>query len=126
MTRRKGHSAPQPRPSRADIRRAIAMAEDDTWVHYPDEDPTCWGCYLVEPDGVRCCNGHGYTAADAMALAWLHRWASEALTQACVEEGTVPLEVPDGYRFELEPPLRSVRTRAKPRARSRRVRRQAR
>lgn len=100
-----------PTPSPADIRRAIRMAEAGTWVHYPEDDPTCWACYLIEPDGRRFCNGDGHTAADAMALAWLHRWAPEALDHAYVEDGTVPISVPDGYRFELTPPLHAFDSR---------------
>jgi hypothetical protein len=36
-----------------------------------------------------------------MALAWLHYWAPDALIEGYVEPGSVPLDIPDGWRFRL-------------------------
>jgi hypothetical protein len=41
----------------------------------------------------------------ATALAWLHAWAPDALVEAYVEPGSVPFEIPVGWRFELTPPI---------------------
>ena len=91
------------KPAPADIRRAIDMARLGTWID-PTDVPVRWNCFLFDPEGARAGDGDGRTGEDAMALAWLHCWAPDALVDAYVEDGTVPLEVPDGWRFELLPP----------------------
>jgi hypothetical protein len=90
------------RPTSADILIAIRKAEIGDWID-PSEEPVCWACDLYSPEGHHF-NGHAYTAAEAMALAWLHAWAPDALIEARVEPGTVPLEIPYGWRFELTSP----------------------
>ena len=45
--------------------------------------------------------GQAETAGEAMALAWIHAHAPDALIDAHVELGAVPYNVPDGWRFEL-------------------------
>ena len=49
----------------------------------------------------------GTPPVQAMAMAWLHYWAPDALIDAYVEQGSVPFEVPDGFHFELTPPWQS-------------------
>jgi len=43
-----------------------------------------------------------------MAMAWLHLWAPDALVAAYVDLDSIPLAVPDGWRFELTPPWLSM------------------
>jgi hypothetical protein len=96
-----------PRPTPADIMVAIAKAELGDWID-PSEVPLNWACDLFSPEGHRF-NGNADTPGIAMALAWLHAWAPDALINAYVEPGSVPFEIPDGWRFELTPPWRSKR-----------------
>jgi hypothetical protein len=42
-----------------------------------------------------------------MGLAWLCKWAPDALCKQYIEPGSVPFDVPDGWRFELIPPWQS-------------------
>jgi hypothetical protein len=91
------------KPSSADIRRAIDMVRLGTWIDSTDV-PDRYQCYLYDPAGELSGNGDGRTAEDAMALAWLHRWAPDALVNAEVDTGSVPLAVPDGWRFEVLSP----------------------
>jgi hypothetical protein len=90
-----------PRPTPADILVAIGKAELGDWID-PSEAPINWECNLYSPEGYSY-NGHADTPGMAMALAWLHAWAPDALINAHVEPGSVPFEVPDGWRFELTP-----------------------
>jgi hypothetical protein len=89
-------------PSSADIIIAIAKAEAGDWI-----DPSKAPVKLFDPDGVRSGDGNAYTANEAMALAWLHCWAPDALIDARVEPGSAPFHVPDGWYFELTPPWES-------------------
>jgi len=80
------------KPSPADILIAIAKAELGDWVE-PLNAPLRWSCELYDPDGQRAGDGDADTAAEAMALAWLCCWAPDALIDAHVEPGSVPLNV---------------------------------
>lgn len=91
------------KPSAADVVVAIAKAELGDWVD-PTDVPLNWACDLYDPDGKRVGDGNAHTAGEAMALAWLSYWAPDALWQAYVEPGSVPYNVPTGWRFELIPP----------------------
>jgi hypothetical protein len=91
------------RPTAADIMTAIAKAESGDWID-PSEEPINWYAELRNPEGTWFWNGNGHTAAEAMALAWLHAWAPDALIDAYVEVGSVPFEIPDGWVFRLTPP----------------------
>jgi hypothetical protein len=93
------------KPTPADILIAIAKAELGDWID-PSELPLNWSCELYSPEG-HVFNGNAHTAPEAMALAWLHAWAPDALINGYVEPGTVPFEIPFGWRFELTPPWRS-------------------
>jgi hypothetical protein len=93
------------RPTPADILIAIAKAELGDWID-PSEVPLNWACDLYSPEGHRF-DGNADTPAIAMALAWLHAWAPDALITGYVEPGTVPFAIPDDWRFELTPPWRS-------------------
>jgi hypothetical protein len=73
----KGKAAPRPKPTPADILIAIAKAELGDWFD-PLDVPLNWSCELHSPDG-HVYNGNAHTAAEAMALAWLHAWAPDAL-----------------------------------------------
>jgi hypothetical protein len=94
------------RPTPAEIMIAIAKAEAGDWID-PLYEPISWFCELYDPDGRCVGNGNAHTAAQAMAMAWLHFWAPDALVAAYVEDDSVPFAVPDGYRFELTPPWKS-------------------
>lgn len=88
------------KPTATDIAAAIARAEKGGWID-PCEVPLNWLCELYDPEGRRVGNGNGVTAPEAMAMAWLHVWAPDALIDTRVEPGSVPLEVPAGWYFEL-------------------------
>jgi hypothetical protein len=96
------------KPTRADIDYAIELAEQGGWID-PSEVPINWLCELYDPEGECVGNGNGHTAGEAMGLAWLHVHAPDALTDAYVEPGSVPLDIPPGWRFELTPPWQSKR-----------------
>jgi len=90
-----------PKPSPADIELAIKQAENDEWIHDPDEEPGCvWECLLYDPDGELVGNGHAYNPNLAMAHAWLCVWAP-AVCLGYVEPDSVPYDIPAGWRFEL-------------------------
>lgn len=96
------------KPTPADILAAIGHAEAGDWID-PSKEPVCWCCVLDGPDGRRWGDGIAHTAAQAMAMAWLCAWAPGALCDGEVEEGSVPLDVPEeeGWEFELTPPEQS-------------------
>ena len=96
------------KPTPADIAHAIELAEQGDWID-PSEVPINWLCELYDPEGKCVGNGNGRTASEAMGLAWLHGQAPDALTDAYVKSGSVPLEILDGWRFELTPPWQSKR-----------------
>jgi hypothetical protein len=48
----------------------------------PARAPICWACQVYSPDGVAAGNGNAPTAGEAMALAWIHVWAPDALDRA--------------------------------------------
>ena len=96
------------KPTPADILTAIELAERGGWID-PPEVPIRWSCELYDSDGRPVGNGDGHAPGEAMALAWLHVWAPNALIDERVEPGSVPLDVPDGWRFELTPPWQSKR-----------------
>jgi hypothetical protein len=88
------------KPTAADIHTIIAKIEAGDWID-PSCEPYRWECRLYDPEGEEADEGHALTAADAMALAWVHLNAPDALTNNHVEPGEVPFEVPDDWRFEL-------------------------
>jgi hypothetical protein len=94
------------KPTPADIVIAIAKAEAGDWID-PTDLPLRWQCELNDPEGQRVGDGDAYSASEAMALAWLCVWAPDALIDAYVEPGSVPFDIPDGWRFELTPPRQS-------------------
>jgi hypothetical protein len=94
------------KPTAADIMVAIAKAEAGDWID-PFYQPIHWYAELYPPPDIKReypYDGCGHTAAEAMAMAWLHAWAPDALIEGYVEEASVPFEIPDGWRFELTPP----------------------
>jgi hypothetical protein len=94
------------KPMPADIVIAIAKAQLGDWID-PSETLMNWSCDLYDPAGERVGDGNGHTRQEAMALAWLCDWAPHALINAYVEPGSVPYDVPNGWRFELTPPWKS-------------------
>ena len=90
------------KPSPADILVAIGKIAAGDWID-PCYAPPHWYCVLYDEHGQRHCDGNAYTAAEAMALAWIGVWAPDALIEGRVEPGEVPFHVPDGWRFELTP-----------------------
>jgi hypothetical protein len=94
------------RPSSAELLVTIGKVAAGDWID-PAIAPIHWGCQLYDPNGCWAGEGCGHTAAEAMALAWLHVWAPDALVEGWVEPGEVPFEIPDKWLFELTPPWRS-------------------
>jgi hypothetical protein len=88
------------KPTSADIKIAIDKAVTGDWID-PDRIERYWYAELRDPDGIWFWNGCADTAAEAMALAWLHCWAPDALIDGYVEPESVPLEIPDGWLFRL-------------------------
>jgi hypothetical protein len=94
--------ATAPRPSVADILIAIAKIELCDWID-PLEVPVHWLCHVYAPNGHRADDGCAYTAAEAMALAWVSLWAPDGLIFSRIEVDSVPFDT-NGWRFELFPP----------------------
>ena len=78
------------------------------WID-PLETPLNWSCTLYNSEGFEIGNGNAHTPREAMALAWIACCSPDALIDGYVEPGSVPYEVPEGYRFELTPPWKSKR-----------------
>jgi hypothetical protein len=90
-------------PTPLDIADAITKIEEAEWID-PSEVTVHWDCKLYAPEGKEMGEGHADTAGEAMALAWIHAHAPDALINAEVELGQVPYNIPEGWRFELTPP----------------------
>jgi hypothetical protein len=60
-------------------------------------------CVLYDEHDAKVGDGHAFTAAEAMALAWLNVWAPDALINGRVELDSVPFEVPPNWCFEVNP-----------------------
>jgi hypothetical protein len=97
---------PRAAPSPADIAVAIGKVQADDWID-PLETPLNWLCLLYDSEGFEIANGNAHTPREAMALAWIACCSPDALIDGYVEPGSVPYEVPEGYRFELTPPWKS-------------------
>ena len=95
-------------PSPADIAVAIGKVAAGDCID-PTDTPLNWLCLLYDSEGFEIANGNAYTRPEAMALAWIACCSLDALIDGYVEPGSVPYEVPDGYRFELTPPWKSKR-----------------
>ena len=93
------------KPTAADIAIVIGKIEAGDWLD-PSEEPISWSCVLYDPDGERVGDGDAHTAREAMAPAWVHTHAPDALIISHVSPGEVPYDVPDGWRFELTRPWR--------------------
>jgi hypothetical protein len=95
---------PSPKPTPADVRRAIAIIEAYLWIDpcgLPER--TFWASRLYDSEGALCCDGVGDDPGVAMAMAWISYCEPGALANMRVDED-IP-EVPaEGYRFELIPP----------------------
>lgn len=92
------------KPTRDDILGAIRKAQTRDWGDPLDMPGLMWEANVVDPEGQRCGNGNSFSPNGAMALAWLAAMAPDALIDAYVDRDTVPLEIPDGWSFELTPP----------------------
>jgi hypothetical protein len=100
------------KPTPIDIANAIAMIEagvdrdgrpdprEREWID-PTEVTAHWDCRPYDPEGKAMGEGQAETAGEAMALAWIHAHAPDALIDAHVALGAVPYIVPDTWRFEL-------------------------
>ena len=95
------------KPTAADIAIVIGKIEAGDWLD-PSEEPISWSCILYDPEGERAGDGDAHTAREAMALAWVHAHAPDALIINHVAPGEVPYDVPDGWRFELTPPWQRI------------------
>ena len=95
----------KPRP--ADILVAIGKIATGDWVD-PLDAPICWTCHVYAPDGGRAGDGSGRTAGEAMAVAWILVWDCDAFDRGRrVVPGSIPFDIPEGWRFELSPPWQS-------------------
>jgi hypothetical protein len=92
------------KPTPTDIVRAIELIEEDEWIDPVGIAPTYWSCELYDPQGRRAGDGVADTPGLAMAMAWLCVMSPDALIDGEVLD-EVPLIVPDGWRFELTPPV---------------------
>jgi hypothetical protein len=92
------------KPSLTDILRGFELIRTNEWVD-PSEWPEelCWVAEAYMPDGRRASDGVADTTGEAMALAWINSMAPDALQDGIVTN--VPLVVPEGWRFELTPPV---------------------
>jgi hypothetical protein len=97
---------PRAAPSPADIAVAIGKVAAGDWID-PLDAPLNWLCLLYDPEGFEIADGNAHTPREAMALAWIACCSPDALIDGYVEPGSVPYEVPEGYRFELTPPWKS-------------------
>jgi hypothetical protein len=93
------------RPSSAELLVAIGKVAAGDWID-PATAPIHWDCQLYDSNDYWAGEGCGHTAAEAMALAWLHAWAPDALIKGRAEPGEVQFEIPDTWRFDLTPPWR--------------------
>jgi hypothetical protein len=89
------------RPSAADITRAIDIINAGAWLE-PLEQGPCWHCVAYGETGEAACSGDGPTATEGAALAWIGVWQPDALNNSA-DSAQVPLEISDGWRFELTP-----------------------
>jgi hypothetical protein len=92
------------KPTPTDIVTAIEMVEADEWIDPTGLAPTFWGCELRDPQGRQVGDGQADTPGLAMAMAWLCCQSPDALIDSEVLDD-VPLVVPDGWHFELTPPV---------------------
>jgi hypothetical protein len=103
------------KPTPTDIADAIAKCEagpdpvsgEYEFLDYRDAG-SHWFCVLYDPEGKRVCDGFDDTTGAAMAMAWVGAHAPDGIINQHVELGTVPYNVPEGWRFELTPPQKSV------------------
>lgn len=91
------------KPTADDIRLAIMNVEARNWLD-PSRVPHYWDCTLYDSNGEEAGEGQAHSAGQAMAMAWLHMQAPDALIDAYVEADSVELNVPDGWQFKLTPP----------------------
>jgi hypothetical protein len=95
------------KPTPTDIADAIAKCEagpDPVSGEYEFLDYRDAG----SQEGKRVCDGFDDTAGAAMAMGWVGAHALDGIINQHVELGTVPYNVPEGWRFELTPPQGSV------------------
>jgi hypothetical protein len=90
------------KPTVADILVTMGKIAAGDWLD-PCGAPPHWLCDLYDEHGKHASDGNAFDPAEAMALAWIAVWASDALIDSHVEPGSVPFEIPVGWRFELTP-----------------------
>src|SRR5271166_1043171 len=83
------------KPSPADILVAIGKIAAGDWID-PCYAPPHWYCVLYDEHGKRACDGNAYTAAEAMALAWIGWWAPRSSIPR--HSHRQPLGGGEGYR----------------------------
>jgi hypothetical protein len=93
-----------PKPTANDIAAAVGIIEADECID-SYLAPIYWSCDLYTPENCLASNGMGDTPGAAMALAWIHLWWPDGIIDCYVPPGEVPWPVPDGWRFELTPPV---------------------
>lgn len=93
------------KPTTVDIMVAVAnLKAGGPWVD-PLYDPLFWSCNIYAPGAGPndFTDGCGWTRAEAAAMAWINAHAPDWMAGIGLDE--VPLIVPEGWRFELFPPL---------------------
>jgi hypothetical protein len=91
------------KPTADDIKLAIANIQAHNWIDTLFV-PFYWDCVMYDPQGQKAGEGCAHCASQAMAGAWLHLQAPDALIDCAIEDCDVELDVPNGWRFECTPP----------------------
>ena len=95
------------KPTAFDIIHAIEMVYRGDWIDPDDYPDDCWACDVYDANGMRIGDGDGFSAGEAMGLAWICVWYPDALIDGRIPHNViVPYCVPDGWRFELTPPTK--------------------
>jgi hypothetical protein len=93
------------KPTASDIATAIEIIEAEEWIDPLGLAPTYWSCELFNPENRRVSDGAAWTPGVAMAMAWINYWWPDACIDCHVPTGEMPWNVPDGWSFELTPPV---------------------
>jgi hypothetical protein len=87
------------KPTRTELLDVIADIEAGAWIDPGGEEALFWYCDLFDPNGAWAGEGAGYAPGEAMSYSWVHAHSPDALIENDV--GNIPLEIADGWRFEL-------------------------
>jgi hypothetical protein len=68
-----------PTPTASDIAAAIELVEAGEWIDPDRLASTYWRCELYTPENKRVADGVADTPGEAMGLAWVAAWWTDAL-----------------------------------------------